>query len=142
MKPIKDMKFRLQFFFTYSSTYELNIIQKLFWTLNRNIFKVPQIYKKMTEKAKKLNFTVFTRIFSIGGGSSSNLMKGGCPSCSSHPLWDTMGCRELFLPENYLKTWSTLNSWKRWKKGILWLLELYLIWSTFPTKMIYCRGKL
>ena len=35
-RPMEDMKFRLEFFFTCSSTYEL-IIKKLFWTLNRNI---------------------------------------------------------------------------------------------------------
>ena len=28
------------------------------------------------------------------------------------------------------------------KKVVLWFLELYFIWSTFPTKMIYYRGKL
>ena len=33
-----NVKFRLEFFFTCPSTYKLNIIEKLFWTLNRNIF--------------------------------------------------------------------------------------------------------
>ena len=33
-KPAKDMKFRLEFSCTCPSTYELNIIQKLFWALN------------------------------------------------------------------------------------------------------------
>ena len=39
-KPTKDMKFRLAFFYTCPSIYELNVIQKLFWTL-MNILKEP-----------------------------------------------------------------------------------------------------
>ena len=45
-KPSKDMKIRLQFFFTYSSTYELNITQKSFWAFNKNIFKVLHVLRE------------------------------------------------------------------------------------------------
>ena len=53
---------------SYPSTYKLNIISKLFWELNRNIFKVPYIlrakyFKKQPEKAKKLNFTIFWALY-------------------------------------------------------------------------------
>ena len=40
-----DMKFRLYFFFTCPFTYELNIIKKLFWALNGNIFKVSEVLR-------------------------------------------------------------------------------------------------
>ena len=40
-KPTKDIKFRLEFFCTCPSKYELNIIGNLFWALNTDVFKVP-----------------------------------------------------------------------------------------------------
>ena len=49
-KQTKDMKFRLEFFCPCSSTYELNIILKLFWALNRNIFKVPYVLRAKLKK--------------------------------------------------------------------------------------------
>ena len=42
---------------------------------------------------------------------------------------NTWGYRELFLPKNYFKTCSKVNSRNRLKKEILWFLELYFIWS-------------
>ena len=47
---------------TYPSTNELIIMQKLFWALNRNIFKVPILLRAKcfdAKKTEKINFTIF-----------------------------------------------------------------------------------
>ena len=40
-KATENMKFRLEYFCSRPSTYELNIKPKLFWAIIRNMFKVP-----------------------------------------------------------------------------------------------------
>ena len=53
-----------------------------------------------------------------------------------------MGFQEII--SGWKLFWKLLHSkfQKMAKKGILWILELYFIWITFPTKIIYDMGKL
>ena len=69
-RPTKEMKLRLEYFFTCSSTYELNIMKKWVWALNRYIFKGPQVLrpklkkKRTAEKVRKLSYTIFLSFIS------------------------------------------------------------------------------
>ena len=66
---MEDMKFRLEFFFTCSFTYEL-IIKKLFWTLNK-IWG--QNLKRSAKKAKNLNSTFF-ELYIFGSANPRNII--------------------------------------------------------------------
>ena len=52
------------------------------------------------------------------------------------------GFQGIISAWNYFKPCSILNSRKCLKKEILYFLELHFVWSTFPAKEIYYKGKL
>ena len=56
LKPTRGIKFRLEFFCTFSSTDELNICKNCFGHFNRDIFKEPQVLieGKILKKPKRL----------------------------------------------------------------------------------------
>ena len=64
-RPTKEMKLRLEYFFTCSSTYELNIMKKWVWALNRNIFKVPQVLRPKIKKKKNSRKSQKTELFNF-----------------------------------------------------------------------------
>ena len=68
LKTNQKHEIQTWFFFTYPSTYELNMIQKLVWAFNRTSsnchkFQWETLRNKLAKKAKKLNFTIFWALY-------------------------------------------------------------------------------